>query len=104
MIASLPSNTNIASKSPDSSPAQADWIWLQDSESVYAMLESDGRFEAVYFLEGIESNRQMTYGAKEKYLRLGKSHGAMIKFSGIDDNDFLLVQIAIRRIYSSILH
>ena len=51
-----------------------------------------------YFLESAGGQHAPPDVKQERYIRMGKSHGMMIKFSGADDEDFFLVKEQIQQI------
>lgn len=75
-----------------------DLTWLQDAESRYNEMEEEGQFEVTYFLERAGGEHEPTDVRQEKYIRMRKSHGMMVRFSSADDEDFCLVKERIQHI------
>lgn len=75
-----------------------DLTWLQDAESRYNELEKEGQFEVTYFLESAGGEHHPTASKHEKYIQMRKSHAMMIRFSGVDDEDFCLVKERMQQI------
>lgn len=103
LMSSFPSPSDAVPESSSLTAMKKDLIWLQDAESRYNELEKKGQFEVTYFLESAGEDQEPTDSNQEKYIRLKKSHGMMIRFSGAEDEDFFLVNRYIQQIMSNSL-
>lgn len=76
-------------------------MWLQHTNSQYEELEKSGGFEVVYFLESVGEESQETSklgSAEDKFLRMKKTHGRMIQFPNVKDDDFRKVEKCVKDI------
>lgn len=97
LLSSFPSS-NTAAEPAGLTAMKKDLTWLQDAESHYNKLEKGEQFEVTYFLESTGGEHEQTDVKHEKYMRMKKSHGMMIKVSGADDEDFCLVKERMQQI------
>jgi hypothetical protein len=97
-MSSFPSTTDTAIEPAGLVEMKKDLTWLRDGQSRYNELEKKGLFEVTYFLESAGERHESPDTIREKYIRMRKGHGMMIRFSGPDDEDFCLVKERIQRI------
>lgn len=103
LMSSFPSSTDTAPVPAGLTAMKKDLTWLQDAESRYNEMEKEGQFEVTYFLESAGGEHEPTDVRQERYIRMRKSHGMMIRFSGADDEDFCLVEERIQQIMKNLI-
>lgn len=83
-------------ETPQVSTLRKDVEWLQFVTSEFEKLEAIGGPQIVYFLESPyeepKDGESLHHEEEDKIVRMGKSHGMMVRFPNAEDQDFQKVE------------